>query len=131
MMNTYALPVLLFLTAAAVGMPLLWDSETNVVETSVITAGKLEMEDDEVVLILLVVGVEDRVLEDVLEAALEVPEELILESEEEEEALVEDEDEEGKDVVGVVDGVVSGIGNGRIGDTAIIDDEDDANVGLD
>jgi len=106
---------------------LLWDSETNVVETSVITAGKLEVEDDEVVLILLVEGAEDRV-EDVLEAALEVLEELVLESEEEEEALVEDEDEEGKDVVGVVDEVVGVvIGSGRIGVTTI-GDEDDADV---
>jgi len=94
----------------------------------VITAGKLEVGDDEVVLILPVEGVEDRE-EVVLEDALEVPEELLLEAEEAEEALVEDDNEVGKDVDGVVDKVVGVIGSGIIGVNTTIGVEDVGNVG--
>lgn len=94
-----------------------------------ITAGRLEVGDVGVMMILLVVGVEDRA-EVVLEAALEVLDELLLESEEEE-ALVDDDNEVGKDVKGVEDEVVGVTGSGIIGVNTIIGDEDDGNVGLD
>ena len=95
-----------------------------------ITAGRLEVGDVGVMTILLVVGVEDRA-EVVLEAALEVLDELLLASEEEEEALVDDDNEVGKDVKGVEDEVVGVTGSGIIGVNTIIGDEDDGNVGLD
>lgn len=95
-----------------------------------ITAGRLEVGEVGVMMILLVVGVEDRA-EVVLEAALEVLDELLLESEEEEEALVDDDNEVGKDVKGVEDEVVGVTGSGIIGVNTIIGDEDDGNVGLD
>ena len=129
--HTYALPAV-FLTTAAVGA-LLWDSDTKVVETSVITAGILEMEDEVLMLILLVEDVVDTV-EDVLEAVLEVLDELVLESEEEEEeAPVEDDDEEVEVEVevGVVDVVVGVIGSGRIGVITDIDAEVDVGAVLD
>ena len=96
-----------------------------------INAGKLVVEDNEVMLLLLVVGVEDEA-EVVLEDALVVLEEVLLESDEAEEALVEEDNEVGKDVEGVVDEVDGGvIGSGRIGVITTTGDEVVGNVGLD
>ena len=93
-----------------------------------ITAGKLVVEDDVVLLVWLV---EDDVdVEDVLEVPLEVPEELDLDSEEEE-APEEDDDEEAEVAVEVVDEDVGVIGIGRIGVIINVGPEVDADAVLD